>query len=262
MLSYYPIDDSTCATTRTMEKMHDALLLADNLAGVKFSCSADGATYDYGIRSRPELPGRWRRWRQVLPNGNWQFASTHARMLPHCGPYRSAIQLRKDQERRYNSMTRGAPSNTKSQTRRSRGSSARRGRGRGRGRGLRRRRRRRDRHCAYGVASSVDDVAQRTAASVRMCVEPRECAIRSAAALAVRRRARNIPTWTRRTAGLPAVARPVRTALPKLRRPRRPSATSGAARRLLRAPTDREAYFQRRRATSSDAGLLYFLTAS
>ena len=47
VLSYYPLDDSTCAATRTI-----ALALPDGVctsAGLKFSCSADGATYDYEV---------------------------------------------------------------------------------------------------------------------------------------------------------------------------------------------------------------------
>ena len=63
VLSYYPLDDSTCAATRTMARAFpdastctatcDATLCFDpqtaGLAGVKFSCSADGTTYDYEV---------------------------------------------------------------------------------------------------------------------------------------------------------------------------------------------------------------------
>ena len=54
VLSYYPLDDSTCAATRTGVKAFPDGVCLDarseqitGLAGVKFSCSADGATYDY-----------------------------------------------------------------------------------------------------------------------------------------------------------------------------------------------------------------------
>ena len=53
VLSYYPLDDSTCAATRTMAKAFPDGVCFDpqiaGLAGVKFTCSADGATYDYEV---------------------------------------------------------------------------------------------------------------------------------------------------------------------------------------------------------------------
>ncbi len=53
VLSYYPLDDSTCAATRTLARALPDGVCVDpqiaGLAGVKFTCSADGATYDYEI---------------------------------------------------------------------------------------------------------------------------------------------------------------------------------------------------------------------
>ena len=56
VLSYYPLDDSTCAATQTKAKAFPDGVCLDatgeqiaGVAGVKFSCSADGATYDYEI---------------------------------------------------------------------------------------------------------------------------------------------------------------------------------------------------------------------
>ena len=53
MLSYYPLDDSTCAATRTMSRAFPDGVCFDpqttGLAGLKFSCSADGATYAYEV---------------------------------------------------------------------------------------------------------------------------------------------------------------------------------------------------------------------
>ena len=53
VLSYYPLDDSTCAATRTMARAFPDGVCFDpqttGLAGLKFSCSADGATYDYEV---------------------------------------------------------------------------------------------------------------------------------------------------------------------------------------------------------------------
>ena len=50
VLSYYPLDDSTCAATRTMAIAFPDGVCVDpqiaGLAGVKLSCSADGATFD------------------------------------------------------------------------------------------------------------------------------------------------------------------------------------------------------------------------
>jgi hypothetical protein len=51
VLSYYPLDDSTCAATRTMARAFPDGVCFDPQIGatgdLKFSCSADGATYDY-----------------------------------------------------------------------------------------------------------------------------------------------------------------------------------------------------------------------
>ena len=53
VLSYHPIDDSTCVATRTMAKDVPDGVCVDpqiaGLAGVKFSCSADGATFGYEV---------------------------------------------------------------------------------------------------------------------------------------------------------------------------------------------------------------------
>jgi len=53
VLSYYPLDDSTCAATRTMARAFPDGVCFDpqttGLAGLKFSCSADGTTYDYEV---------------------------------------------------------------------------------------------------------------------------------------------------------------------------------------------------------------------
>jgi hypothetical protein len=56
VLNYYPLDDSTCAATRTGVKAFPDGVCLDatgeqiaGLAGLKFSCSADGATYDYEV---------------------------------------------------------------------------------------------------------------------------------------------------------------------------------------------------------------------
>ena len=51
VLSYYPLDDSTCAATRTMARAFPDGVCFDPQITVllKFSCSADGATYDYEV---------------------------------------------------------------------------------------------------------------------------------------------------------------------------------------------------------------------
>ena len=56
VLSYYPLDDSTCAATRTMARAFPNGVCLDatgeqiaGLASLKFLCSADGATYQYEV---------------------------------------------------------------------------------------------------------------------------------------------------------------------------------------------------------------------
>ena len=56
VLSYYPLDDSTCAATRTMARAFPNGVCLDatgeqiaGLASLKFLCSADGATYNYEV---------------------------------------------------------------------------------------------------------------------------------------------------------------------------------------------------------------------
>ena len=56
VLSYYPLDDSTCAATQTKVRAFPDGVCLDatgeqiaGLAGLKFSCSADGTTYDYEV---------------------------------------------------------------------------------------------------------------------------------------------------------------------------------------------------------------------
>ena len=56
VLNYYPLDDSACAATQTKAKAFPDGVCLDatgeqiaGVAGVKFSCSADGATYDYEV---------------------------------------------------------------------------------------------------------------------------------------------------------------------------------------------------------------------
>ncbi len=56
VLSYYPLDDSTCAATRTLARAFPNGVCLDatgeqiaGLASLKFLCSADGATYNYEV---------------------------------------------------------------------------------------------------------------------------------------------------------------------------------------------------------------------
>ena len=87
VLSYYPIDDSTCVATRTMAKdVPDGVCVDPQIAGlvgVKFTCSADGATYDYEVYPQGALI---RIARALATLGC--LRDPHVRMLPQRGPCR------------------------------------------------------------------------------------------------------------------------------------------------------------------------------
>ena len=123
VLSYYPIDDSTCVATRTMAKDVPDGVCVDpqiaGLAGVKFSCSADGATYDYEVYGAdPNCQGAGDAGVNYSPTLTYNGGSVFALPTPGCyltadptapGQYNSVECFGPD----YNSdMTCGAPANT------------------------------------------------------------------------------------------------------------------------------------------------------
>ena len=87
VLSYYPLDDSTCAATRTLARaLPDGVCVDPQIAGlvgVKFTCSADGATYDYEVYPQGALI---RIARALATLGC--LRDPHVRMLPQRGPCR------------------------------------------------------------------------------------------------------------------------------------------------------------------------------
>ena len=123
VLSYYPIDDSTCVATRTMAKDVPDGVCVDpqiaGLAGVKFSCSADGTTYDYEVYGAdPNCQGAGDAGVNYSPTLTYNGGSVFALPTPGCyltadptapGQYNSVECFGPD----YNSdMTCGAPANT------------------------------------------------------------------------------------------------------------------------------------------------------
>ena len=123
VLNYYPLDDSTCAATRTMTRAFPDGGCVDGVDGVKFSCSADGATYDYEVYGAdPNCQGAGDAGVNYSPTLTYNGGSVFALPTPGCyltadptapGQYNSVECFGLD----YNSdMTCGAPSNTKSQT--------------------------------------------------------------------------------------------------------------------------------------------------
>ena len=115
VLSYYPLDDSTCAATRTMARAFPDGVCFDPQIGatgdLKFSCSADGATYDYEIYPQGAFDSNC----QGAADAGGAFATPTSGCYLSADPaapgewYISAECFGPD----YNSdMTCGAPSNT------------------------------------------------------------------------------------------------------------------------------------------------------
>ncbi len=115
VLSYYPLDDSTCAATRTLARALPDGVCVDpqiaGLAGVKFTCSADGATYDYEIYPQGAFDSNC----QGAADAGGAFATPTSGCFLSADPaapgewYTSAECFGPD----YNSdMTCGAPANT------------------------------------------------------------------------------------------------------------------------------------------------------
>ena len=127
VLSYYPIDDSTCAATRTMAKDVPDGVCVDpqiaGLAGVKFSCSADGTTYDYEVYGAdPNCQGAGDAGVNYSPTLTQTYnGSVFAVPTPGCyltadptapGQYTSVECFGPDYNSDMSMMSCGAPSNT------------------------------------------------------------------------------------------------------------------------------------------------------